>query len=450
MSQSDLTFPRHLRATAVLGLPLVGGHLAQFVIGLTDTMMLGWYSAAVMAAQVLATGLFYTIFVAASGFAWAIMPLVAGFAAQDDQQMIRRATRMGLWLSIGVCVIFLPVFWVSGSVLLQLGQEPGVAADAQVYLRIAGFGMLPAMGVMVLKSYLAALERTKVILWVTLIAAVLNAGFNYVLIFGHFGAPELGIAGAAWASLLTHSISLFGCVVYARVVLPEHDLFRRLWRPDPELLVRVFRLGWPISLTHLAESGLFVISAIMMGWLGTVPLAAHGIAIQSASAAFMIHLGLSNAATVRAGNAFARGDAPFLRGGAKAAFAMSVALSLVTSLIFVIWPEPLIALFLDPNEPDRLAVIAMGIGLLAMAALFQLVDGAQVVALGVLRGMQDTRVPMIIAAVAYWLVGLPAAYILGFVLEFNGLGVWSGLVIGLAVAAALLTARFVRMAREFG
>lgn len=450
MSHPDLSLTHHLRATAVLGLPLVGGHLAQFAIGLTDTIMLGRYSAEVLAAQVLATGVFHTVFVLASGFAWAVMPLVASAAARDDQQMIRRATRMGLWLSVGLCVLFMPVFWVSGSLLRLLGQTPQVAADAQTYLRIAGLGLLPAMGVMVLKSYLAALERTQVILWITVLAAVVNAGANYVLIFGQFGAPEMGIAGAAWASVLTHAMSLVGVVLYARAVMPQHDLFRRLWRPDPEILAHVFRLGWPISLTHVAESGLFVISAIMMGWLGTVPLAAHGIAIQCASAAFMVHLGLANAATVRAGNAYGRGDRGHLWRGAQAVVGLSVGIALATSAFFVILPEPLIALFLDAAEPDRAAIVTTGIGLLAMAALFQLVDGGQVVALGLLRGLQDTRVPMIMASVAYWGIGLPAAYGLGIWLGYGGMGIWGGLVIGLAVAAGLLTFRFLRLARRFG
>lgn len=173
------------------------------------------------------------------------------------------------------------------------------------------------LGVMVLKSYLAGMEHTRAVFWITVLAALLNVPFNWVLIFGRFGFPELGIQGAAIASVLTHSVAAVGAILYALRALPQHDLFTRFWRPDVESLRAVFRLGWPIGLTNLSEVGLFAASSILMGWLGAVPLAAHGIAIQLATAVFMIHMGLSNAATIRTGNAFGRGDAAHLARGPR-------------------------------------------------------------------------------------------------------------------------------------
>ncbi|WP_300062280.1 MATE family efflux transporter [uncultured Roseobacter sp.] len=440
--QKVMTYPEHGRAILVLGLPLIGGHLAQTAIGVTDTVMLGWYGVEALAAVTLGSTAFFVLFIFGSGFAWAVMPMVASFDAEGDEVGLRRATRMGLWLSTGFALVALPPLIWSEPILRALGQGDALAADAGAYLRVAGFGILPALLVMVLKSYLAALERTQVVLWITVLSAVVNAVVNYALIFGNWGAPELGITGAALASVATHTVALVGIAIYARRVLPEHALFQRLWRVDWQMLARVFRLGLPIGVTALSEVGLFAASAMMMGWLGTVPLAAHGIALQLASITFMVHMGLSNVATIRAGNAYGRHDPPHMKKGAFVVTVMSLMMAGATIAVFLLLPEPLISLFMQENEPQRVQILAIGTGLLAMAALFQLVDGAQVIALGLLRGVQDTRVPMVFAALSYWAIGVPCSYLFGFVLGLEGIGVWLGLVVGLGLAAVLLSARF--------
>ena len=223
----EMSTKGHVRAILTLGLPLIGGHLAQFAIGLTDTVMIGWYGVPELAALTLASSYFFTAFLFGSGFAWAIMPLVATHASQGDQVSVRRATRMALWLSFLYFVAVMPLMWWSGAILAALGQPPGVVADAQTYLRIAGWGMLPALWVTCLKSYLAGLEHTRVVFWITVAAAVANALANYVLIFGRWGLPEMGIAGAATASVVSVSVSMGLVVVYAIRVLPEHQLFVR-------------------------------------------------------------------------------------------------------------------------------------------------------------------------------------------------------------------------------
>jgi MATE family multidrug resistance protein len=437
-----LSHRQHLRAILGLGLPLVGSHLAQFAITLTDAVMLGWYSVEALAAEVLGGTLFFVLFIMGSGFAWAVMPLVASAAASGEEAQVRRVTRMGLWASAFFGLACLPLTLGSETLFLLMGQEPGTSALAGDYLAIAGWGLVPALAVMVLKSTLSALERTGAVLWVTLAAVGLNIVINHALIFGNWGLPELGVRGAAIASVTVNLASVLALAVHVAWALPEHTMFTRLWRPDPEALTRVFRLGWPIGLTNLAEVGLFAASSIMMGWLGTLPLAAHGIALQVTSVVFMIHVGLSNAATVRAGQAAGRGDGRSLRDGARVILALSAAVALGTSALFLGLPEPLIVLFLDPADPARDAVIAIGTGLLAAAALFQLVDAAQVMALGLLRGVQDTRVPMVIAALSYWAVGVPASYVLGFTLGLGGPGIWLGLAIGLALAGVFMLWRF--------
>lgn len=442
--QPRSTYRRHARAVLGLGLPLIGSHVAQFAITLTDALMLGWYSVEALAAEVLGGTLFFVLFIMGSGFAWAVMPMVASAQAAGEEAQVRRVTRMGAWSSMLFGVAVLPLFIWSEPLFLAMGQEPGVSAQAGRYLAIAGYAILPALLVMVLKSYLAALERTQVVLWMTLAAVALNAAVNWLLIFGNWGFPELGIRGAAAASLSVNIASGVALAVYAALATPEHTLFQRAWRPDWEAFGHVFRLGWPIGMTNLAEVGLFAASTAMMGWLGTLPLAAHGIALQVTSVVFMVHLGLSNAATVRAGQAFGRGDGPGLRAGAVVVLAMSGMVALATVVLFLAVPEFLVGLFLSPAEPDRAGVIALGVGLLAAAALFQVVDAAQVMALGLLRGVQDTRAPMAIAAFSYWAIGVPASYVMGFPLGLGGVGVWLGLALGLACAGILLLWRFWR------
>ena len=432
----------HSYAILKLGLPLIASNVAQFAIHMTDTIMLGWYDVTALAAATIATTLFFVIFIVGAGFAFAVTPLVAAAAERGDDVEVRRVTRMGVWLSVIYgAFVMIPFFWTEG-ILLWIGQEPDVAALGHDYLIIALWGMIPALIVMTLKSYLAALEHTAIILWGTVAAAVLNAALNYVLIFGNFGAPEMGIKGAAIASVVLHCVTVGIFLVYGLRVLPQYKLLQNVLRPDNEIMKRVFLLGVPIGITSLAEGGLFSASAIMMGWIGELELAAHGIAIQLASLTFMVHIGLSQVATIRAGRALGRGDRASLKLGGAMAFVLSGIFALVTVLVFLAIPEMLVSLFLSPDEPDRVAVIAVGVALIAMAALFQVVDAAQVMALGLLRGVQDTAVPMVMATVSYWVIGLPVSYVLAFTLEIGPVGLWLGLVVGLSVAAVLLNWRF--------
>ena len=440
------TYGAHVRALVALSLPLVGSNLAQMALHVTDTVMLGWYGVTELAAVVLGASTFFVLFILGAGFAQAVMPMVASALGQGDETQVRRDTRMGMWLSILYGLAIYPVFWGSGAILLALKQAPDVSALAEGYLRIAGLGMVPALLVMALKSFLSALERAAIVLWATLAGVALNIVLNWALIFGHWGAPELGVAGAAIASVATQVLTLIVMALYAglHADFRRFHLFQRVWRPDWPAFVQVYRLGWPIGLTGLFESGLFQAAALMMGWIGTRELAAHGIALELAAIAFMAHLGLSNAATVRTGRYRGAGDRQGLRDGALAAIGLSAIAAAGVIAIFLSLPAPLIRLFLDMSNPEAEAIVAYGSALLAVAALFQLADAAQVMALGLLRGVQDTRVPMVLASVSYWLIGIPASYALAFPLGLGGVGLWLGLVVGLAVAAVLLMVRFWR------
>ncbi|KPP84993.1 MAG: multidrug resistance protein, MATE family [Rhodobacteraceae bacterium HLUCCA08] len=437
-------FATHVRRLVGLGLPLVGTALAAFSIHMTDVIMLGWYDVTALAAATVATSIWFVVFVLGRGFAQAVVPLVAAAEELGDEVRARRVMRMALWLGTAYAALLAPVFLVSEPLFLAIGQTPAVAAEAQRYLAIAAWGLFPALAQEAVRALLAGIQRTGIQLWVTLGGVALNALVNYALIFGNLGAPELGIRGAAIASILVQAAQLLALAVYAHAVRRGDALFARLWRPDTEALAQVFRLGVPIGLTGLAEGGLFAASSVMMGWIGEIELAAHGIALQLTALFFMFHVGMSSAATIRAGGHFGRRNEPELRRGALAAFAVSFGFGALVVVLLLAVPGPMVGLFVDPDEPARDAVIEIGIRLVMLAALFQFVDAAQIVAISLLRGVQDTNVPMWLAAVSYWLIGIPASYVMAFSLGWGAEGLWLGLTVGLLAAAVSLSARFWR------
>ncbi|MFE3836481.1 MATE family efflux transporter [Pseudogemmobacter sonorensis] len=452
MTRSPISYSTHARATLALGLPLVGSSLAQIALHTVDTVMVGWYGVIELAALVIGSSTFFILFVLGSGFAKAVMPLAAHARAAGQDAELRRAARMGLWLSTIFGLSIYPVFWFSEAVLLGLKQDPAVAALGQDYLRIIGLGMIPALWVAVLQSWLAALGRTQVVLAVTLVAIGINIGLNWLFVFGNAGFPEMGVAGAA---LTTFSVQVFSLLVlglYAGLLpaLRPYRLFRRFWRLDRPALAEVFRLGWPIGLTGLAEGGLFEASAIMMGWIGPAQLAAHGIALQVAAMTFMVHVGLSSAATIRIAGYHGIGDARALRDAAKVAIGLSLCVAAGVIALFLTLPERIVALFIDPSDPMAGQILAVGAMLLGFAALFQLADATQAMALGLLRGIKDARAPMWIAAISYWLIGIPSSYLLAFKAGYGPAGLWMGLVIGLVAAGASLMLRFWRLAPQPG
>ena len=292
MALSQMTF-QNIQKLFVLGLPIVGSNLAMMLIGVTDIVMVGWHSVEELAALILATTLFFNIFILGSGVAFALMPMVSSAAAVDDDTTVRRSTRMALWLSViyGICA--LPIFYMSDAIFLGLGQQPELARHAADYMWILAPAIIPSLWANVMRSYLSAMEFTKVIMLITCGVAILNVGFNHVLIFGNYGLPELGIRGAAIASLLVNILMAIITSIYAVYILPQHALFARFYRPDWGAMIKVFKLGAPIGLSILAETGLFSAASVMMGWIGVIALAAHGIALQLASLTFMAHLGLS-------------------------------------------------------------------------------------------------------------------------------------------------------------
>jgi multidrug resistance protein, MATE family len=447
MSTNTASFRDQSKALMKLAWPLIGSQVAMFAIGLTDAIMLGWYSLEAFAAQVLGGSLFFIVLILGSGFAFGLQPMVANAHAKEDDRQIRRSTRMGFWLVLIYGAITVPILLFAETLLIAIGQDPTLSSAAHNYLAIMAFSIFPALMVNVLRSYLSALEQAGIILYVTLISLVVNAFINYLLIFGNWGFPEMGLRGAAVASFATHTTTFIILALYAAVKNRHHSLFLRFWRPDPEAFWQVFTLGWPIGVTVLAEVGMFTAASVMVGWVGVVELGAHGIALQVASLTFMFHLGLSHAVTVRAGAAHGRDDWEGVRAGARVALTISVGFSAVACVAFIVFPELLLRGFVSPNEPNLEALLLRGTTLLYIAAAFQLADGLQVMGTGLLRGLQDTKVPMYFATFSYWAIGVTAGYILGFVVEWDAVGVWLGLTGGLISSAILMLVRFQILSR---
>ncbi len=441
---------RHLADTALLGAPLIGAQIAQLAINTTDVLIISQLGTTELAAIVLASQFFFTIFILGSGFSTAAIPLATHALAVGDERGVRRAIRMGMWASLAFSILCIPLFLYSEPILLLLGQKPDVAAYAASYLHIAGFGIIPALQFMVLRSFLSALKRAAIILYVTVAVLVLNAVFAYAFVLGHFGMPAFGMHAAAYVAAGVNLFGFVAAVVYIERVpmLAAYGLFTRFWRPDWQALGEVVRLGIPVGLMVLAEVSLFTVASLMMGWIGTVELAAHGIALQFASMSFMVPLGLAQAATVRVGLAAGAGKRADVMRAGGAAVLLATGFALASCILFIVERESLARLFVDPASSNAAELIATAGPFIIVAGAFQLFDGLQAIGAGLARGLKDSTVPMVLAIVSYWGIGFTSAYLLAFPLGFGGIGIWYGFMLGLAAASIALNGRFYYLARR--
>jgi MATE family multidrug resistance protein len=362
---------------------------------------------------------------------------------------VRRTVRQGLWIAIMVSVPVWFVLWHSEAILLAMRQEPRLAALAGSYVRTLMWASLPFYGYIVLRSFISALERPGWALVIVFAAIVFNVLANWCLMYGNLGFPALGVVGSGLATTLS-SLLMFGGM--AAVVMLErrfrrYRLFGRFWRADWPRFRALLKLGIPIAALLLFEVSIFAVAAFLMGLINTQSIAAYAIAIQITSVTFMVPLGLGQAVTVRVGRAYGAGDRDAVTRAGWTAYAMGVGFMAMTAATMILAPYPLIAAFIDLDAPENAAVVPLAVGFLAFAGLFQIVDGAQAVAGGMLRGLHDTTVPMMYALVGYWGVGLPLGVALAFYGGFAGNGIWIGLSAGLAVVAVLLLGRWLRRER---
>lgn len=440
-----------LRATIALGWPMVLTNLAQTALTTTDIIVLGRLGATPLAAGTLGANLYFAVLLFSIGLITATSPMMATAVGRGRHvtREVRRTFRQGLWSAVIIALPCWVLLWHARDVLLGLGQQPELAADAQAFMHTLQWGLLPALGFVALRSFVAALERPVWALIVTAAAVAFNIAANYVLVFGHFGVPALGLRGSGLATTLSNTfmfVTMAIVTLHARRFRRFH-LFGRLWRPDWPRLVALWRLGLPIGATLALEVTVFNAAVFLMGQFGTVAIAAHSIAIQIATTSFMVPLGLGQTATVRVSLARGAGDVLGIVRAGWSAFGLGVGFMAMMSLVLISVPQLLIGGFLDTTDPANAPVVRTAVAFLAWAAVFQIADGAQVVGAGMLRGLQDTRVPMLFAGIGYWGIGMSLCLLLAFGLGLGGEGIWMGLAAGLVVVACAMITRWIRRTR---
>jgi multidrug resistance protein, MATE family len=440
-----------LRATLMLGSPLVLTNVAQIALTTTDVIVLGRLGAEALAAGTLGVNLYFALLIFAIGLVGASAPMMAVAVGRNQHVMrnLRRTFRQGLWSAVMVSLPCWVLLWHAETVLLWFNEEPRLAAAAQSLVRALQWGFFPALGFVVLRSFVASLERPIWALIATGATVLLNIAANWALVFGHLGLPALGLRGSGLATTLSNTflfISLALVVVVDRE-FRRYRLFGNWWRPDWPRLVALWRLGVPIGATLAFEVTVFNAAVFLMGQFGTTALAAHSIAIQIAASSFMVPLGLGQAATVRVGIAHGARDLDGITRAGWTAFGLAVSFMATMSMVMMTAPRLLIGVFVDVDDPANAAVVQTAASFLICAAVFQVADGAQGVGAGMLRGLQDTRVPMLYAAFGYWGVGMSLSLLFGFKVGLGGLGIWIGLVVALVVVACAMMQRWIRRER---
>lgn len=433
-----------LRATLILAWPLVVAQLAGAMLFATDVVMMGWLGPKTLAAGALATSFLHPVFLGGLGVVTATAPMIAQAIGARQSRSVRRTVRQGFWVSILLAALFTPLILNSQHLFLLLGQDPEVTALAQGYLNFAVGMILPGLLIIALRSLLQARGTTTIILLITVAGIFVNALGNYALMFGNFGLPRLELVGAGISTTIVNWVMFALALLY--VVFNKryrrYYILVRLWKPDWARFREIFRIGLPIGFTITSEVGIFGVAVIMMGWLGTNEVAAHAVALQCASIAFMIPLGLSQATIVRVGLFVGAGQPDGIAKAGWTSLGLTLIVMSLTCVAFLMFPTALVGIFLDVDVPENQASLILAASYLAIAGLFQLVDGAQAVMAAALRGMSDTKVPMFVALFGFWVVGTGTAYWAGFIIDLRGIGIWIGLASALAFVAVVMTIRF--------
>jgi len=439
-----------LRATLALAWPLILANLTQQAIQATDVLLMGRLGATQLAAATLALNLTFTFNLLMLGLLIASSPMMATALGQRFNAVrdVRRTFRAGLWLLAFMLPPYWLVLWHVGTLMRVFGESAELANQGQSFLRAYMWCTAPWLIFQLLRNFVSAVERPRIVLWLSLGGILLNALLSWSLIFGHFGLPALGLAGGGLGSTLTW---LMLCAALFIVTQSDRQfrrfhLFGHWWRFDRQRTAAMIRLGWPIGVTMALEMGVFALAAYFMGWIGAPAVAAHAVALQLAALTFMVPLGLGQAATVRVGLALGRRDEAGIARAGWTAWVMGVAFMGTMALVMWSMPRTLVTLFLK-DVPANAETIALAVSFLTVAAAFQLVDGAQVIGAGMLRGLHDTRWPLLFALVGYWVVGLGIGVWLAFGRDWKGVGIWVGLASGLAAVAALMLARWIMRGR---
>jgi MATE family multidrug resistance protein len=443
-----------IRATLALAWPLVLTNLSQFALSLTDALFLGRVATEALAAATLGGNLFFAALAPAFGLALAAGPMCAQTRGRGRGHLrgMRRDVRAAFWACAAATIPVWLALWHTDALLRALGQEPALAVLAAEYVRALMWGMPLFCGFVVLRGFLSAEQRPLSALVVSFIGVALNVPLNYWLIHGGLGVPALGVTGAGIASSLCNLFMFAGLVaVIARDRhLRRYHLFGRLWRYDLARLREVAQIGLPIAGSMALEITVFAFAAIAMGWFGAIAIAAHAIAVQVASATFMVPMGIAQAATARVGLMTGAGRATAASRAGWIGIALGAGFMAVSAAGLIAFAGPISWLFLASGNPGASETAALAGVMLVVAGLFQLADGVQAVASGALRGLKDTQVPMLLAGFGYWIIGLPLGLALALPAGLGPLGLWIGLAAGLFLVAGLMLARWVRLSASGG
>ncbi|HEX2963586.1 MAG TPA: MATE family efflux transporter [Ignavibacteriales bacterium] len=433
------TFRYHFKHTAVLAYPVAIGQLGHVMMGVVDSLFVGRLGAVPLAAASIANSLFFLIFVIGLGVTFAISPLVAIASSSGRLKECGLILRNGLVINVTVAFLLIAVILAGSGFLKYLNQPEDVARLAAVYIRIIGLSILPMMIFQTFRQFTEGLSIMRPAMVINIVANLVNALGNWVLVFGKLGLPSLGFEGSALATLLTR---VFMAVVMTLYVLrsvrfKKYGLNFGIRKLNVAISKKILGIGFSSGFQYFFEVGAFSSAAVMIGWIGTLPLAAHQIALNLATIPYMAATGISAAAAIRVGSAAGRGDVSEIRRAGFSAIMLTALLEVGSGLIFVFFRDSLPSLYINNAQ-----VIAIASSLLIIAAFFQISDGVQAVALGALRGITDVKVPTLITFISYWVLGLPVGYLFAFYLGFGVRGVWFGFIVGLTASALLLTSRF--------
>ncbi len=429
-----------LVATVRLALPLVLGQLSTIGMNLIDTVLAGHLDAHTLGAVALGSNVWVLALIIIIGMMMALQPSIAQLHGAGREQEIGPLFRQGLWLAVPMGVVLgLATAFVAPLLFNGIGVDASLVADASAFLRAIAWGA-PALAVFfVLRGLSEGMGLTRPTMYFSLLGLTLLGPIGYVLMYGALGVPRMGAMGCGFATAIVLWVQCLAFALYLarRKRYRNLNLLARFDRPDLRTIGELAHIGGPIAITLLMEAGLFVAVALAIGKLGTDIIASHQIAINIASVAFMVPLGIAMATTVRVGHARGRDDAHGVRQAGAVGLMLTLGMQVISATVLFTIPQRIASMYTSDA-----AVVALAAQLLTLAAIFQLSDGVQAASNGALRGLKDTRVPMLITGFAYWGVGMPVGWWLAFPSGLGARGMWMGLIAGLSVAAVLLTMRF--------
>lgn len=429
----------HIKETVKLALPISIGQLGHIMMGVVDSLMVGRLGPSPLAAAVLVNGIFFMIIVLGFGMTMAITPLVAIASGEKNHSEVKKIFNNGFWINLAFSIILSVIMYIVSCVLPYLNQPKDVTLLAKSYLRIQIFSIAPFILFQVMRQYLDGLSIVKPAMYVAVFANIIHAFFNWVFIFGKLGFPAMGLNGAGIATTGSRMFMAGALFVYLYKIFNNKDLTPSvsIKKYDHKIAKKIIQIGLPSGFQYFIEIAAFTFSAVIIGWFGSISLAAHQIALNLASLTYMIIMGISSAGTIRVGNYYGARDKRNLRIAGFVSIGFAGSIMLLFSLIFVLTRTILPTFYIDDK-----GVVEVASKLILIAAIFQLADGLQATSVGVLRGLTDVRIPLIITFAAYWFVAIPVGYLLGVHLHLGAVGVWMGLCIGLFIVAISCLTRF--------